>query len=146
MKKSANNKFTIFSWLKEIFINKSPWSTFNEEQINELNPYLINKFISMNNKYIELVNFLQTVNYQDKEQYYKICCNLFPKDYKYYAPYIKKKANNTNKDLNLVLSKYFECSTLEINDYLDMLEKDYILDILNEMAIDDKQIKKLLKK
>jgi hypothetical protein len=145
MKKSANNKFNVFSWLKEIFINKSSWDTFTEEQIHELNPFLINKFISMNKKYVELVNFLQTVNYQDKEQYYKICCNLFPKDYKYYAPYIKKKTTNVNQDLKITLSKYYQCSTREIEDYLDILEKDYILDILNEMSINDKEIKKLLK-
>jgi len=146
MKKLVNNKFNLFSWLKEIFINKSLWESFTEEQIKELNPYMINKFISMNPKYIEIVNFIQTIPYENKEQYYKICCDLFPKDYKYYSPYIKKKSNNSiNEDLKKFLCKYFECSSREIEHYLDILNKNQITIILGEMSVNDKEIKKLLK-
>lgn len=65
-------KFTVFDWLNEITVNKREWSEFNDEDKKEFNPYLINRFLSMNENYIELVNFVQTIPYTEKEKYYNI--------------------------------------------------------------------------
>ena len=137
-------QFNIFSWVKEIFTTKRKWSDFTDEQQKLLEPYMINKFISMNKKYIEIVNIIQQLNIQDKEKYYTICCDFFPVDYKYYSPYIKGK-KQANKELLSQLSTYFNCSNRESSDYIELLDKSKIKDILEEMGMDKKDITKINK-
>ena len=72
MTMTQSKKFTIFDWLNEITYSKRNWSEFNEEEKNEFNSYLINRFLSMDKDYIELVNFIQTIPYTEKEKYYNI--------------------------------------------------------------------------
>ena len=46
---------TIFDWLNEISYNKRSWSSFNSEDRESFNPYMINRFISMKGNYIDFV-------------------------------------------------------------------------------------------
>ena len=57
--KKPANSFTIFDWLKEVSYNKSPWDSFSNEQKKSFEPYMINRFLSMNKEYIELINYIQ---------------------------------------------------------------------------------------
>jgi hypothetical protein len=50
---------TIFDWLNEISYNKRPWSSFNNEDRESFNSYMINRFISMKKDYIDFVNTIQ---------------------------------------------------------------------------------------
>jgi hypothetical protein len=43
------------------------------------------------------------------------------------------------------MTLYFECSNKEVSEYLDLLSKEQIKDILYSFGIDDKKIKELLK-
>ena len=134
---------TIFDWLNEISYNKRPWSSFNNEDRESFNPYMINRFISMKENYIDFVNTIQKYSF-NKESLYNYYCQLIPKR-KTFFRYIKPKKNTLNSNLITILAKHFKVSKREIKDSYHLIGKDYSKIILQNIGIDDKQIKKLLK-
>jgi hypothetical protein len=142
--KKQANKFTIFDWLQEVTYNKTSWNSFSNEQKKTFEPYMINRLLSMNKDYLELINYIQMIPIADKEKYYKIYCGLVPKK-KIWNKYIKSSSNSKNKELINYMTLYFECSNKEVSEYLDLLSKEQIKDILYSFGIDDKKIKELLK-
>ena len=142
--KKQTNNFTIFDWLKEVTYNKTPWNNFTNDQIKSFEPYMVNRFLSMNSDYLELVNYIQTIPYTEKEKYYRIYCDLLPKK-QFWSKYIKSSTKQPNKDLIQYLTVYFECGSSEVMEYIELLGKDGITNCLTAMGIDDKEIKKLLK-
>jgi len=144
MTMTQSKKFTIFDWLNEITYSKRNWSEFNEEEKNEFNSYMINRFLSMDKDYIELVNFIQTIPYTEKEKYYNIYKQLIPKR-KVWLKYIKSKIKDPNSELIEIIANHFEFSQREAKIYLEYLGKDEIQNILTQRGIEETKIKKLLK-
>ena len=134
---------TIFDWLNEISYNKRPWSSFNSEDRESFNPYMINRFISMKENYIDFVSTIQKYSI-NKESLYNYYCQLIPKR-KTFFRYVKPKKNTLNPNLITILAKRFALSEREIKDNYHLIGKDYSQIILQNIGIDDKQIKKLLK-
>ena len=54
---------TIFDWLKEITTNKTPWSSFTEDQQESFNSYMVHRFVSMYEEYTEVANYGQRIPY-----------------------------------------------------------------------------------
>jgi hypothetical protein len=142
--KKLSNKFTIFDWFQEVTYNKTSWDSFSNEQKKSFEPYMINRLLSMNKDYLELINYIQMIPIADKEKYYKIYCGLLPKK-KIWNKYIKSSSSSKNKELINYMTLYFECSNKEVSEYLDLLSKEQIKDILYGFGIDDKKIKEVLK-
>ena len=134
---------TIFDWLNEISYNKRPWSSFNIEDRESFNSYMINRFISMKKDYIDFVNTIQKYSI-NKELLYNYYCQLIPKR-KTFFRYIKPKKNTLNSNLIAILAKYFELSKREIKDNYQLIGKDLSQNILQNMGMNNKEIKKLLK-
>ena len=133
----------IFDWLNEISYNKSDWSSFSKEEQDAFNPYMINRFISMKPNYIDIVNLIQKYTLP-KKSLYNYYCELIPKK-KTFFRYIKAKKTSLNKDLIDLLSKHLKLSKREIIDSYDLLGNDFKTSLLQNLNINDKQIKKLLK-
>ena len=134
---------TIFDWLNEISYNKRPWSSFSSKDHDSFNSYMINRFISMKEDYIDFVNIIQKYSL-NKKSLYNYYCQLIPKR-KTFFRYIKPKKSTLNSNLITILAKYFELSEREIKDNYQLIGKDLSQNILQNIGIDDKQIKKLLK-
>ena len=134
---------TIFDWLNQISYDKRSWSSFNSEEHESFNPYMINRFISMKETYIDFVNTIQKYSI-NKESLYNYYCQLIPKR-KTFFRYIKPKKSKFNSELITILSKYFKVSKREIKDNYHLIGKDVSRSVLQNIGIDDKQIKKLLK-
>ena len=139
-----NPKVDIFSLLKDLTQNKKPYKELNEEELKIYNSFMINRFLSMNQDFIELVNYIQWIPYERKESYYKIYLDLLPKK-SLWLNYIKSKTKSPNKDLVEILSKYFECSSKEVKEYMKLISKDEIKEILRNLSYEDKEITKLTK-
>jgi hypothetical protein len=135
---------TIFDFLKQITYNKSPWSSFSEEDQKEFNPYLIHRFISMNIHFVHVANAAQSFPTNEKEKIYNFYCELLPKT-RTYSKYIKNNTVKINEDILKYISKYYECSFGEAEDYLYIIRKEGVEEILNTFGLEDKIIKKLLK-
>ena len=104
---------------------------------------MINRFISMKPNYIDIVNLIQKYTLP-KKSLYNYYCELIPKK-KTFFRYIKAKKTSLNKDLIDLLSKHLKLSKREIIDSYDLLGNDFKTSLLQNLNINDKQIKKLLK-
>jgi hypothetical protein len=138
----VSNKF--FDILNYVTFEKKSWGNLTQEEKDSVNPYLLNRYLSMNPDYLELVNYTQTIPHTEKEKYYKVYSSIIPKK-KQWLKYIKSSNKNESKELLEYLSNYFECSTREIKDYLKILDKKQIQEILEQLGLEDKDIKKLTK-
>ena len=61
---------TLFDWLNEITIKKTPADNFSEESWDSFNSYMVSRYLSMDINYIELVNYVQKISPQNKKQIY----------------------------------------------------------------------------
>jgi hypothetical protein len=135
---------TIFDFFKQVTTDKKPWSSFTEDEQKAFNPYMLHKIVSMTEAYIEVANLGQSLPYTDKEKIYKFYCEFLPKK-SIYSKYIKGVKTKPNENLLKYISKFHECSFREAEEYIQILKKEDMQDILNRYGIEDKEIKKLLK-
>jgi hypothetical protein len=134
----------IWGWLEQITLIKSPVSSFSNKEWEEWNSYMIHRFLSMNQNYLETVNVAQRFNPQDKSKIYDFYKEFIPRK-KTWSKYIKNQFKVPNKELIEKLSLYYGVSKREANDYIPLMVKSELLQILSEMGINEKDAKKLLK-
>ena len=134
----------VFGWLNEITIQKSSPDSFSAKSWENWNSYMVHRFLSMNLKYLDIVNYVQKVNPKNKKEIYTIYKDLIPKG-KQWNKYIKNQNKIDYKELVKFVSKYFEIGTDEAFNYIPMLGKVGIREILEGMGTEDKEIKKLIK-
>jgi hypothetical protein len=134
----------IFGWLNEITLYKTPVEEISEESFEKWNSWLINKYVSMDIRYIELVNYVQTIPYDNKKQLYNVYKEMIPKQ-KTFFKYLKVTKHKKNIQAIDYVAKHFECSLGEAEEYMDLLRENGVRGILYRMGIDDKEADKLLK-
>ena len=144
MKKPA----TIFDHLANLTHKKVSWDSLSEVDQKSFSPYIINRWLSMNPDYIELVDMLQqyTIGLLDKKQVYQLYYELLPK-VKTFSKYIKgKKGNKYQPELVKFICDRFWVNKQEASDYLELLPKEELVSELKRYGNDDANIKRLLKK
>mgnify|MGYP003136690464 FL=1 len=134
----------IWDWLKQINNIKADPNSFSEKDWELWNSYMIHRFISMNRDFLPIVNEVQTIPPQNKKEIYTIYREFIPKNNKW-NKYIKSSVKQPNNDLVNKLSNILECSKSEVKTYLNILESDELIHILNRVGIDNKELKKLMK-
>ena len=134
----------IFDWLKCINTTKPPVESFSDKDWEVWNSYMIHRFISQNPDFIEVVNYVQDFPPQEKQMIYSIYKEFIPKNNKW-NKYIKSKVKQPNKDLVDHIKDYFECSSKEAKEYINILASPEINCILTNRGLDKKEIKPLLK-
>ena len=135
---------TLFDWLKELTGKKRNWDSFNEKEKESFNPYMVIRFLSMHQPFIELVNYVQNIPYTDKDKYYTIFTQLLPKK-NVWLKYIKSKTKTPKTELTEAFVKIYKCSTREVVDYLLILDKSEIKLTLQKSGYQPKEITKMLK-
>ena len=145
MTQSKKKIVNIFGWLEEITVNKSPLDIISDESWDTWNSYMVHRYVSMNQDYIDIVNLVQKINPQNKKQIYSIYKEMIPKK-KMWLKYIKNEAKKDQKELEEYVAKYFDCSLGEAEHYIDILRGNGVREILNEMGVESKESDKLIKK
>ena len=135
----------IFEWLNELTDKKSSLDSFEENAWENFNAYMIHRFVSMYQGYIEIANLAQKFPPTDKKGIYNFYCEMLPRK-KMFLRYIKSKTKQNIKEILEPMVKYFECSFVEANEYVNLLSREDIKEILIKLGINDKEIKKLIKK
>ena len=110
----------IFDHIKNITTNKGPY--LGDEGWNN---WMINRYLSMDPDYCEVVNLVQKNTWQMKGEYlYNLYKDLIPQQYKF-LKYIKatKKSDYKKDDIDAVKA-YFEVSEKQAKEYIDMLPED----------------------
>ena len=145
MTQSKKQIKNIFGWLEEITVNKSPLDVISDESWDTWNSYMVHRYVSMNQDYVDIANLVQKINPQNKKQIYSIYKEMIPKR-KMWLKYIKNEAKKEQKELEEYVAKYFDCSLGEAEHYIDILRGDGVREILDEMGVESKESDKLIKK
>ena len=138
-------QFSVFDWVKAIIDTKQSWNTFTPEQHKQFPNYMIHRFLSMNPKYIEVVNYIQGLNIQDSRKLYEVYCFMIPQSKNTYSAYIKSNTKNASPEVSQYVAEYFKCSLTEAQEYISLTDKKWLENILVAKGVDEKEIKKLVK-
>ena len=138
---------TIFNWINEILVSKKHWNDFTEDEQKKFSPFIINRWLSMDKDFIEIVNYFQkySIGTLEPREVYKWYCDMLPRG-KRFNKYIKgKKDKKYNTELIDIMVMHFECSKSQVKDYLDLIAKNELIEILGKYGMNEKTIKRLLK-
>lgn len=126
---------SIFDILNHITYHKTKWDDLTDEEKNAVNPYMLHRFISMKSEYIDLVNIIQRYQSTSIKTVYEFYSSMLPKQ-KTYFKYIKSSRKQDNEAIKNI-AKYFSCSEREAKDYIEILDTEQVLTILNEIKGND---------
>ena len=122
--------------------NKNYWKNLTESDKKTWSNYMINRFLSMKMEWTDFVNEIQKLNLKPK-QLYLVYSNVLPKG-KQYLKYIKKKKQTIyNTQVIQKISEYFEISQSESEDYLNLLSKEQIRELVSLYGYTDKELKQM---
>ena len=96
---------TLFNWLDNITVNKQDWDSFEETDRESFNPYIIHRFVSMYEPYVDLVNIAQKIPPAEKEKIYLLYKNMLPKK-KIFFKYVKSNYKSSNDELVAKLADF----------------------------------------
>ena len=136
---------TIFQWLNEITTHKTPIHEISEESWDKFNSYMIHRYVSMDMNYIDIVNYVQKINPNNKKQIYSIYREMIPQK-KTYLKYVKNENKRNYKELAEYIAEYLECSLGEADEYIDILQDHGVRGILWKMGVEEDETEKLIKK
>ena len=122
---------TIFNWINQINYEKKSWDSFSETEKKTFNTFIINRWLSMDEGLIQIVNYFQKyyiglLTPKDTYMWYR---DIIPKK-KRFNKYIKgKRDKKYDKEMIKIISNHFEVSKQETKTYIDLLDKNEIKEI-----------------
>ena len=138
---------TVFDWVNNILVHKKHWNDFTVDEQKKFSPFIINRFLSMDSEFIEIVNYFQkyAIGTLEPREVYKWYCDILPKG-KRFNKYIKgKKDKKYDSELISLLTHHFECSKLEVKQNLELIDKIELKEILEKYGLDKKKIRRFIK-
>ena len=105
-----------------MLVTKKHWNDFTEDEQKKFSPFIINRWLSMDKDFIEIVNVFQkyAIGTLEPREVYKWYCDILPKG-KRFNKYIKGKKNKKyDPELVDIICKDFECSKLQTKEYLSI--------------------------
>ena len=142
----ASKAKTLFDHINEIRIGKNPnyFETLSDGDKKSWSNYMVCRFLSMQPELIEDINELQRYsNVLQPKEFYKILIQIVPKGRAFY-PYVKSKSEKYNPKLLSLLSSHFQDSEKNVTEYITLLTKGDLENIVKKYGYADKQIKELL--
>ena len=136
---------TLFDWLNQILLHKKNWEDFDDAEKKTFNTFMINRFLSMSEDFVDAVNICQEHTFQmEDKDVYNLYKKLIPKQKKFLR-YIKGKKDKYPKKLLRFLAEHYEVSQREIIEYMPMISKEHINSLGQQYGKNKKQIKELMK-
>ena len=136
---------TIIDWMNQLLVHKKSWNEFTEDEQKKFSPFIINRWLSMDKDFIEIVNVFQkyAIGTLEPREVYKWYCDILPRG-KRFNKYIKgKRDKKYDKELVDIISSHFECSKLQTKQNLELISKEELKSILEMYGKDKKTIKRL---
>jgi len=117
----------IFDYLKALTENNEDLDFDNEEVRKGYQPYMINRFISMCEVFVPVVDEINKYDIP-KNVHFKYFFSLMPKR-KQFFNYIKKKKDFSIQEKQII-ANYFEVGIADAERYIQILEEKQIKEIL----------------
>ena len=129
--------------------NKKYWDTLDESDKKTWSNYMVFRFLSMNPDFVPVVAQIQPILQEvPPKALYLALIDIIPKG-RYFLKYIKpKSADKYEEWLVELVSKYYEVSKLQAEDYLKILYesrsgREKVKELCETYGIETKQITKL---
>ena len=122
---------TPFDHVKNLHTKKRRWEDFNDEEKKAFNVYIINKTLSFNPNYLDIVGITQkySTDQISQKEVFNIYFSLLPNKFRFYR-WIKGAKSKKDKEKAEYLAMHFNVSTREAYDYLNILDKKTINSII----------------
>jgi|TARA_B100000035_G_scaffold26188_1_gene20490 hypothetical protein len=139
---------TPFDFLKLVHNKNVKWEDLNKEEQKGWNTFIINRALSFNSNYLDIVNNIQpyTSGQLTSADIFKYYQDMLPTNFRFQKWIKGKKEKKYNPQLLALLSGYFECSCKQAEDYLNVMKKKDIKTLLTSIGLQEGEIKKLIKK
>ena len=128
-----------FDHIKNLHTKQRRWEDFNDEEKKSFNVFIINKGLSMNPNYLEIVNMVQNFTglnqVLSQKEVFNIYFKLLPNKFRFYK-WIKGEKTKKDKEKSEYLAMHFKVSTREAYDYLRILDKKTINKIIKNYKND----------
>ena len=128
-----------FDHLKNLHTKKRTWDDFNDEEKKSFNVFIINKALSMNPNYLGIVNMVQNFTglnqILSQKEVFNLYYSLLPNKFRFYK-WIKGEKTKKDKDKAEYLAMHFKISTREAYDYLKILDRKTINQIIKNYKND----------
>ncbi len=136
---------SLFDHIKQItnVQNTLYWDSLNDGDKKTWSNYMVHRFLSMKSDWIQVVNELQKYWELAPKSVYQFYIDVLPKGRTFLKYTKSKKKSKIEKWAMIHLVDYFQCSTREIEQYLDILTKEQVTTIIMKYGVDEKQLKKI---
>ena len=131
----------LFDYLKALTEKKTPFDPKDDDMVKGYNPYIINRFVSMCEAFVMLVNEINKHPELNKKAHYDFLLSALPQR-KQYFKYIKKEKDLTEEEVNYV-ADYFNVTAREARSHIQVLEKKAIETIIGKYKYGQAQTKKV---
>lgn len=114
---------SIFDFLNDLTFNKVSWEDQSESDRKKIQPYMMTRWFSMNQDYLDLISECQVVtDTLTPKQYYQFYLDLLPKK-KFFTKYISNKSDKEKKYKKVIefLSPKLQVSESQMEEYLEIL-------------------------
>lgn len=143
---------SLFDHVNQIRNVKNPnyFQKLSEQDKKSFNHYMICRFLSMDPNSINESSYLTKIfDKMDSESFYKVACAVI-KSVKF-TPYIKSKNKKFNKELLEFVSRKYEVSKSDSNEYCEILSStdtgiQELHNICSGYGLSEKEIGKIISK
>lgn len=138
---------TIFDFISGITDKKKEWKRWSETDRKLFSPFIVNRWLSMRQELVVLVNELQTytIGLLRPAETYRLYHDLLPTS-KSFAKYIKgKKDDKFSEKLIDQIAKHYLVSKSEATDYVDVMTQQECINILQLYGYTEAEIKTMIK-
>jgi len=120
----------LFDYLKAITEKKTPFDPKDDDMVKGYNPFIINRFVSMCEAFVMLVNEINKHPELTKQTHYNFLLSALPQR-KQYFKYLKKEKDLTEDEVNYV-ADYFNVTAREARTHIQVLDKKTIEAIIGK--------------
>jgi len=138
---------TIFDFIDGVTHKKKDWSKWSQSDQSKFSPFIVNRWLSMRQDLIEIINELQTytIGVLRPSETYRLYHEILPNN-KGFAKYVKgKKEDKYSEKLINQIADHYKVSKSEAIDYADLLDQTSCTYLLSLYGYSEKEIKTLIK-
>lgn len=138
---------TIFDFINGVTHQKKEWSKWSETDQKRFSPFIVNRWLSMQKDLTEFINDLQkyTIGLLRPKEVYQLYHDFLPAQ-KGFAKYVKGKKDDKYSDkLIKQIADHYNVSTRESVDYIELMNKDHLAEILTMYGYSESDKKSMLK-
>ena len=109
------------------------WDSLSDGDKKSWSNYMVHRFLSMKSEWIQVVNEIQKYWELAPKNVYQFYIDIIPRGRTFLKYTKSKKKSKVEKWAMEHLTDYFECSTKEVEDHLELLTKEQVTAIIMKL-------------